>query len=313
MDRSPGAPWWIAFLRPAAHLLVTKKYRCDNLGGMRLSGRKPSSYTRSWTQRQRVVLLALVAGNVAAFVVQYFLEAYEPGFVRDFLGLSKVGVENAHAWQFLTAAFLHTGPWQLIANTVVLYLLGRDVECILGQQHFLGLYLAGAFAGELGHLFLMPPTTVLYAGAGGTAAVLVAYATVLPELELTSFRFFRRQWTLKAAHFAGVLVVCSVALLFLRRDGTVMHSVCLGGCAAGWFYAHLLGFGRPSFIRRALNRRRAKAERLAQMEPGQFIVEEVDPLLEKIARHGLPSLSRRERRTLEMAREKLGGATPTVR
>lgn len=272
---------------------------------MPLSGRKPSAFTRSWTQRQRVVLLALIAGNVTAFIVQYFLEAYEPGFVREFLGLSKEGVENAYAWQFFTAAFLHTGPWHLIANTVVLYLLGRDVECILGQHHFLCLYLLGAFAGELGHLFLMPPTTVLFAGAGGTAAVLVAYATVLPELELSSFRLFKRQWNIKAAHFVYILVVGSVALLFLRRDGTIMHSAYLGGCAAGWLYAHMLGFGRASFIRRAISRRRAKAERLQRMDPERFIAEEVDPLLEKISREGMQSLTRHERRMLAMAGEKL--------
>jgi hypothetical protein len=41
------------------------------------------------------------------------------------------------------------------------------------------------------------------------------------------------------------------------------------------------------------------------MNAEQFIAEEVDPLLEKISRDGLQSLSRRERRILAQAREKL--------
>ena len=264
---------------------------------MRLSGRKPSSFTRPWAQRQRVVLLSLIGLNVAVFVGQLFLEAYQPGFVRDYLGLSKDGVQNAYAWQFFTAAWLHYGPWHLLGNTLVLYLLGRDVEAIVGQGHFLLLYIAGAIAGELGHLFTMPGATVLLAASGGIAAVLMAYATILPELELTL--------RIKAKHVAYALVGAGVVLIIVDRTGTVTHSAYLGGCAAGWLYAHLLGFGRPSFLQRALYQRKAAAERFRQMNAEQFISEEVDPLLEKISREGMQSLTRRERRILAQAREKL--------
>ena len=264
---------------------------------MRLSGRKPSSFTRPWTQRQRVVLLTLIGINLAAFVGQIFLEAYQPGFVREYLGLSKDGVQNAYAWQFLTAAWLHYGPWHLLGNTLVLYLLGRDVESIVGQGHFLLLYVAGAVAGELGHLFTMPTDTVLFAASGGIAAVLMAYATILPELELVL--------RIRAKHIAYVAVGASALLVVVDRSGTVTHSAYLGGCAAGWLYAHLLGFGRPSFLQRALYQRKANAERYRQMNAEQFIAEEVDPLLEKISREGINSLTRAERRTLARAREKL--------
>ena len=264
---------------------------------MRLSGRKPSSFTRPWTQRQRIVLLTLIGVNLAAFVTQMFLEAYQPGFVRQYFGLSKDGVQNAYAWQFLTSAWLHYGPWHLLGNMLVLYLLGRDVESIVGQGHFLLLYVAGAIAGELGHLFMMPSETVLFAASGGIAAVLMAYATILPELELVM--------RIRAKHVAYVAVVASALLVVLDRSGTVTHSAYLGGCAAGWLYAHLLGFGRPSFLQRALYQRKATAERYRQMNAEQFIAEEVDPLLEKISREGINSLTRAERRVLARAREKL--------
>jgi membrane associated rhomboid family serine protease len=272
---------------------------------MRLSGRKPSSFTRPWTQHQRVALLALIGANLAMFVAQLFLDSSQQGFVHDYLGLSGEGVQNAYAWQFFSAIFLHDGVWHLLGNTAVLYLLGRDVELILGQRHFLLLYLAGAAAGELGHLFLMPPTTVLFAASGGVAAVLMAYATVLPELELTATTFFGVPLCIKAKHLAYGAIAAGAVLLVIERNGTVTHSAYLGGCAAGWLYAHLLGFGRPSFLQRALHQRKINAERYRQMDAEQFIAEEVDPLLEKISRTGLQSLSRRERRTLTQAREKL--------
>src|ERR1700730_4154745 len=173
---------------------------------MRLSGGKPLSFTRRWTQQPRPVLLSLIGLNMAVFVAQLFLEAYEPGFVRDYLAMTEHGVRDAYSWQFVTAAFLHQGPWHLSANMLVLYFLGRDLETILGQRHFLYLYLSGAFAGELGHLFLMPSDCILFAASGGVAAGLVAHATILPELEFTSLAFFVLPFRLKAKHLAYVVI-----------------------------------------------------------------------------------------------------------
>jgi hypothetical protein len=154
----------------------------------------------------------------------------------------------------------------------------------------------------------MPASSVLFGASGGVAAVLMAYATILPELELTSTRMFV-PLRLKAKHLAYTAAAIGVLLLFLDRSANVTHSVYLGGCAAGWLYAHLLGFGRPSRLQRALHQRRATAERHEHMNAEQFIVEEVDPLLEKISREGIGSLTRAERRVLEQAREKLVAKT----
>jgi membrane associated rhomboid family serine protease len=272
---------------------------------MRLSGRKYSSRTQPWTQRQRVVLLTLISVNITVYLAQLVVEKFQPGFVQDYLGISKAGVRDAYAWQFLTAMFLHDGPWHLVGNMLVLYLLGRDLESILGPRHFLYLYLAGAIAGELGHLFLMPVDSILLAASGGVAAVLMAYATILPELELTATMFFMVPLRLKAKHLAYGAIVLGLVLLCIDRTGTVTHSAYLGGCAAGWLYAHLLGFGRPSFLQRFLRQRRIEAERYQQMTVDQLMTEEIDPLLEKISQRGFVGLSRSERRSLLKARDSI--------
>jgi membrane associated rhomboid family serine protease len=272
---------------------------------MRLSGQKPSPTTRRWTQRPRVVLLGLIGLNISVFVTQLFLDAYQPGFVREYLALSDHGLRSAYGWQFITAAFLHDGPWHLLGNMFLLYLLGRDVESIIGQRQFLFLYLTGTLAGELGHLFLMPESSALLAASGGPAAVVVAYAAILPELELTSMVFFLLPIRLKAKHLAyGAFVLAILAVIF-DRTATVAHSSFLGGSIAGWFYAHLLGFGRPSILQRALSQRRAETERYRAMTPEQFITQEIDPLLDKISREGMGSLTRSERRLLAKAPEKM--------
>ena len=62
---------------------------------MRLSGRKYSSYTQRWTQRQRIVLLALIGVNLIAYSAQVVIEASQPGFVWTYLALSDAGVREA--------------------------------------------------------------------------------------------------------------------------------------------------------------------------------------------------------------------------
>ncbi len=278
---------------------------------MRLSGRKASRFTRSWAPPQRIVLLSLIGLNAAAFIVQLVLTSWNQPLVLEYLGLSDRGINDAYAWQFFTAPLLHNNIWHFAADMLVLYFIGRDVEAIIGQRQFLFLYLFGAFSGELGHLFLMPSDCVLFGASGGVAAIFIAYATILPELEMTTLLLFMVPVRLKMRRLAQIALVGAVAFLLYDRSGAVGHSAFVGGAIAGWFYAHLLGFGRTSLLQRVLRQRRLEAARLKSMRADQFVAEEIDPLLEKISQRGLASLSRRERRLLEQAREKmLSGNAP---
>ncbi len=213
---------------------------------MRLSRGKSSLSARPWRESRRVVLLALIGLNVASFVAQFFLDTFEPGFVRDYLALSNRGVHDAYAWQFVTAMLLYGGPW------------------------------------------------------------LIAYATILPELDLIAWRLSRFSFHLKAKQVACAILLLSLVMLVIDRNGAVMHSAIPGGLAAGWLYANLLGFGHVSWLRRLLRRRREAAERVQRMTPAEFIEHAIDPLLEKISRNGMQSLTRAERRLLFQAREKIG-------
>lgn len=272
---------------------------------MRLSRGKPSIFARPWRETKPVVLLGLIALNVAAFVAQLFVETFQPGFVRDYLAISDSGVHEAYAWQFLTAPFLYGNPFHFVGNLVILYVLGRDMEAILGQRHFFYLFLSGAIGGELGHLFLMPAQTPLYAASGGVAAVLIAYATILPELDLISWRIWGLPLQIKAKHMAGAIFFLSLLMLVVDREGPVIHSAIPGGLAAGWLYSNLLGFGHTSWLQRFLLRRCEAAARVQRMTREEFIEQQIDPILEKISRGGMKSLSRAERRILAQARQKV--------
>jgi membrane associated rhomboid family serine protease len=272
---------------------------------VRLSRGKQAGLAKPWTEQRRVALLALVGANVIAFAIQLVLEATQPGFVRDFLALSDRGLRDAYSWQFLSAMLLHGGPAHFLGNLLILYFLGRDIEPILGQRHFLYLFSCGAITGELGHLFLMPAEALLYGASGGVAAVVIAYATILPELDLISWRKRFVSVRLKAKHLACAVAFVSLVMLMVDRHGALIHSAIPGGFAAGWLYAQLLGFGHPSWLQRKLAERRAAAQRIARMTRSEFIEGEVDPVLEKISRSGMQSLTRAERRLLAGARDKI--------
>jgi membrane associated rhomboid family serine protease len=272
---------------------------------VRLSRRNRSVYARRLRERKQVVLLLVIGVNALVFLGQLAVDFWQPGFVHDYLAISNRGISDAYSWEFVTAMFLHSGPWHFAANIVLLYLLGRDLELILGSRHFFYLYLAGIVGGELGHLFLMPPDSVLLASSGGVMALIFAYAVLLPELELLPSGSLFRLPLLKAKHVAYATTALALIFAFAFRTGTLTHSAWLGGCGAGWLYAHLLGFGRPSLLQRLLRRRREQARRYERMSVEELIAQEIDPLLDKIGRREVIKLSRRERRELARARVKL--------
>jgi hypothetical protein len=101
------------------------------------------------------------------------------------------------------------------------------------------------------------------------------------------------------------MLLLTLLMLAVDRTGAVVYSAIPGGLGAGWLYANLLGFGHASWLRRFMRRRREAVERMQRMSREEFIEQELNPLLEKIARTGMRSLTREDRRILERAREKV--------
>jgi hypothetical protein len=92
----------------------------------------------------------------------------------------------------------------------------------------------------------------------------------------------------------------------MQEIGHVAH---LGGCLVGWIYARALGYGNPFRLQEYFDRNRDLEDRVKRLSPEQFISEEIDPILDKIAREGIHSLTWSERRILEKGREKIARKT----
>jgi membrane associated rhomboid family serine protease len=276
-----------------------------------------------WTTGRRSVVTLLIVVSVMAFIAQTFAEIAAPGFVAQWLCLSWHGIQEGYYWQFLTYMFIHGAPGapgysppigvvHLFINMLTLYFVGREVEAISGPKHLLAMYLLGGVVGGLGQILAFPGSGGVTGASAGVCAVLIAFTTILPEYELTLLLFFVIPVRLRAKYVGWLVAGGAVVMATFRLMPDVAHVAHLGGCVVGWIYARQLGFGNPWWIQRRMVERRQREERLARMDPDQYMVEEIDPILEKISREGIRSLTRRERRILERGRDKISQKEPRI-
>jgi len=265
-----------------------------------------------WTTGRRSVVTLLIVTSVLAFIGQTFAEEADRGFTAQWLSLSMAGIQHGFVWQFLSYLFVHgmpgqpaTGVIHLFINMMTLYFVGREVEAIAGPRHLLGMYFLGGIVGGLGQILAVPYGPPVAGASAGVCAVLIAFTTILPEYEVTLLLFFVIPVRLRAKYVGWLVAGGAAAMALCRLMPDVAHVAHLGGCLVGWIYARQLGFGNPWWIQRRLMERRQREERLNRMGPDQYMTEEIDPILDKIAREGIRSLTRRERRILERGRDKI--------
>jgi len=83
------------------------------------------------------------------------------------------GVAGGRWWQVVTSAFLHTQPWHIGLNMMALWILGQNLERVLGRARFLALYLVSALAGSAAVMWLSDPDS---SSLGASGAVFGLFA-----------------------------------------------------------------------------------------------------------------------------------------
>jgi membrane associated rhomboid family serine protease len=162
---------------------------CVREGNASVRPVRRGSALRSAGRRWGVVTLALIALNVAMFVVTAVsavtvgnppLDNYRSPVFTD-LAQMPVLVQLGEWWRLLTAAFLHIGPLHLAMNMLALLLFGSELERQLGRARFLALYLVSALGGATAiQLFGFPggfvagASTALYGLLGALGVLLIA-------------------------------------------------------------------------------------------------------------------------------------------
>jgi len=190
--------------------------------------------------------IALVAANIIAFVLQVTIL---PSSVYEDLVLSLDGLRQGHVWQFITFQFLHGGTlyltwmgiFHLTVNCWLLYVLGREVEGVLGEFRFLALYFCSGIVGRLFNVFaaLVWPHyfgSAVVGASAGVCGLAAAFAMFYPEVELTLLVLFVLPMRLKAKHLLwAILLFTCLGISFHNSwfGARIAHAAHLGGILTG--------------------------------------------------------------------------------
>ena len=265
----------------------------------------------AWMGRYPVDVTTILVGvhAVCAILTALAMALGFGGSLQYLMFDSDYALPGGQVWRLFTYALIHSPLgsallWFAI-EMYMLFVFGREVERFIGQRAYITLYL----------LLLLVPVFVLSlwglsqrtlaAGSGALHfGMFIAFVTIYPRVEL--FLRVMAKWvalvlaaigTLSAlaAHDWQTLVVLwtsiAAAFLFVEFRGAGPELTWLNNLKASFRPKPRLHIVQKSTTQRAA-------------EP-EDVYSSVDPILDKISKSGIASLTDSERRQLDRARNKL--------
>jgi membrane associated rhomboid family serine protease len=262
----------------------------------------------AWMGRFPVdVTTILVGAHVICAIVACLLIAAGGGALLNLMFFDSARVlGSAQFWRLATYAFVHS-PAMLLWFAIEMYMLfvfGREVEKFVGQRAYIGLYVVLLFTPSL--LLTLWGFSQQTGLAGSPAlhfGIFVAFATIYPSAEL--FLRITAKWM--------VLILAAVyTLQLLAYHAWTDLAVFWTSVVAAFCFLRLRGVG-PELVwwENFKSRLQPKPKFKVIPKPSpprreeDDICESVDPILDKIARSGIGSLTPSERRTLDRVRARL--------
>ena len=273
------------------------------------------------------VLIWMIAALVGAYILQLVLWSTwlnASNQVQADLAISMNGIEHWQIWRFATFWLLHD-PHNLFHLGLVLsglYVLGRELEPMIGTRRFLGIFavslLVGAFCWTI---INWRQGGNLIGSTAGVFGLLVLYAARYPDREFSFLLFFIFPVKLTPKHFAlGLMAIDLFAFTFYDVLGNTLPfsyapSSHLGGMLAGWMsFCYLQKTTPRLFPARTTSplpdwmQRKATDPASPNVQPTGGPAHqpnlriEVDRILDKINSHGFAKLSADEKRLLAEAK-----------
>jgi hypothetical protein len=263
----------------------------------------------AWMGRYPIhVTTLLVMIHVICMIIGCLLIAVGAGSFLGVLAFDSAQVLSAgRLWQIATYALVHS-PSGLIWFAIEMYMLfafGREVERFIGRRAFIALYAL---------LLLVPPLFLSIwglwqrTGLAGSAtihfAIFIAFAAIYPNVEL----FLRIM-----AKWVALIFVAAYSLQLLAYHGWSELAVLWLSAGLAYGFVELRGTGPElAWLTQWKSRWRSKRALSVLPRPGprrpvepDNIYESIDPLLDKISKSGITSLTASERRALDRARNRL--------
>lgn len=218
------------------------------------------------------------------------------------LVFTSTAVLHGEIWRVATYGLVNQPSLWFVIDMAMIIWFGRELEKFFGRRVFLKLF---------GALYFIPPVALtlvgvwwpsMLAGQTGGLALFVALATLYPGVMML--------FNIQAKWIAMILVGIYSLIALSDRNWTSLITLWSTTGFAHAFVRHAQG----SFTLPSLRLRRSKpagtvrpSTRTAEpaSAPQRAAMSEMDELLDKIARSGLGSLTKKEREKLAQAREEL--------
>ena len=262
----------------------------------------------TWVGRYPVHVTTLLVGlHCFAAIAAAFLGAFGGGAILNLLIFDSAAMLTGSVWQLATYAFVHppSGLLWFAIEMYMLFMFGREVERFIGRRAFITLYL----------LLLLAPTLLLTlwglsqrTAIGGSSTlhfgIFVAFATIYPRVEM----LLRIMVKWIALALGAILTL----QLFAAHAWPELAVLWLGSGAA-FLFIRQRGIGPELEWWSSLKERfqpKAKFKVVPRSTPSRVVepddvYQSIDPLLEKISKSGINSLTASERRALDRARNQL--------
>lgn len=280
----------------------------------------------------------LIGLCVAVFFVQETVISEE--LVRGALGYATGDLERRQLWKVFTYMFVHGNFVHLALNMITFWIFGPRVERAWGSSSFTWFFLWCGLGGWFFH-YMVGGQGVLIGASAAILGVAVAYASRWPDEEVLLFAMV----PMKVKWFVGFMIALNLIMMYVARDaeGGTAWAAHVGGIAAGLLYMRLpnaqsldrfrrriapapeYGDEPPRAVPKTSSRPREREvddivaqskAAVARVRPAQPVsapvaaapvvtASAVDVVLDKIAAHGLESLTQAERLVLEEMSRKL--------
>lgn len=174
----------------------------------------------------------LVALNVAMFVwtvtqAGSISQNYAAPIFRAW-ALAPGQVGDGEWWRIVTSGFLHIGPLHLAFNMLALWIIGRDLETVLGRGRFLAVYLVSLLGGSAAVMLFQPPFATVAGASGAVFGLMGALLVSLRRMRVPAGQVIA---------LIAVNIVISVALPNISLEAHVGGLVVGAAATAALVYA----------------------------------------------------------------------------
>lgn len=198
-------------------------------------------------------------------------------------------------WRYVTYQYLHGGVWHVFMNMLGLFFFGPPLERMWGSRRFFLFYTVCGAVGGLAFAFMqiMVHPALLIGASGSVLGCIGACAVLFPSMTVILFIF-----PVPIRFFA--ILIAAIYTLTILAERNLSDAAHLAGMATGAFWV----YGPRRWP--TLNVRRPTSEGAWQRKMRELAEDEqkVDRILDKIRKHGMQSLSWREKRFLHKATQR---------